>query len=196
MNTIALPISWPRVPMARLPAAWPGWHWVLLLLLSLTQLPSWASSPAVPAQGQAFVLRSSTMAGQAVDLSAMKGRVVLLYYWHTGCAVCLDKMPELRANAAGWQSQAFSLVIVQTDRKMEDAQRYWQSVAQAQVGGKGPVKMPMVLWRGAAGHVDSLTREPAHWPLSVLLDRDGKVAASWEGRIPAEAWDRIAELLP
>jgi len=41
-----------------------------------------------------------------------------------------------------------------------------------------------------------LSGEPAQWPVSVLVDTNGKVAAHWEGRIPAQAWDKIADLIP
>jgi hypothetical protein len=156
--------------------------------------PALAASSASPPPGSAFQLSGTTFAGQAFSMAGLRGRVALVYYWHTGCAVCLDKMPELRANLAGWQHKPFTLVTVQVDRQPRAAREYWQAVAlsHAQPGGReGPV-----LWRGAGDYKDNLAAEPAQWPLSVLVDSAGKVVASWEGRIPAEAWDQIADLLP
>jgi thiol-disulfide isomerase/thioredoxin len=53
-----------------------------------------AQGPAVP------LLRSTTLEGQPFDLAALRGKVVMLVFWSTGCPVCRDKMPELRANAS------------------------------------------------------------------------------------------------
>ena len=37
------------------------------------------------------------------------GKVVLLMFWSTGCAVCRDKMPELRQNYEGWAGKPHAL---------------------------------------------------------------------------------------
>jgi thiol-disulfide isomerase/thioredoxin len=142
--------------------------------------------------GGNFFLAGNTLEGTGFNTAELRGKVVLVYYWHTGCAVCLDKMPELRANAAGWASKPFELVIVNADKERAAAASYWRTVRQLRPGeALGPV-----IWRGDADFIDSLGGEPAQWPVSVLLDRKGKVAGYWEGRMPAEAWDNIADLMP
>ncbi|HSI47146.1 MAG TPA: redoxin domain-containing protein [Ideonella sp.] len=172
------------VPFARLLGA---------LLLATCLGSALASSPVAPPAGSPLLLQGMPLeAGPAFSLSSLRGQVVLVYYWHTGCAVCLDKLPELRANVTGWRNRPFTLVMVQVDHQREQAQRYWQVLMQAQPQARqGPV-----LWRDGPGFADNLHGEPQHWPLSVLVDTQGRVADSWEGRIPADAWDRIADLLP
>jgi thiol-disulfide isomerase/thioredoxin len=145
-----------------------------------------------PAVGGNFFLAGNTLEGTGFNTAELRGKVVLVYYWHTGCAVCLDKMPELRANAAGWASKPFEMVIVNADKERSAAASYWRTVKQLRSGEAiGPV-----IWRGDADFIDSLGSEPAQWPVSILLDRKGKVAGYWEGRMPAEAWDNIADLMP
>ena len=36
---------------------------------------------------------------------------------------------------------------------------------------------------------------PAQLPTAWLLDKSGKLVETWTGRMPAEAWDKIADLL-
>ena len=36
---------------------------------------------------------------------------------------------------------------------------------------------------------------PGQLPASFLIDKTGNVVQRYQGRIPAEAWDKIAELL-
>jgi thiol-disulfide isomerase/thioredoxin len=145
-----------------------------------------------PTVGGNYFLAGNTLDGQPFSVADLRGKVVLVYYWHTGCAVCLDKMPELRANVAGWQGKPFVIVMVHVDRERAKVADYWRTVKLLRPGeAMGPM-----LWRGDADFVDSLPSEHAQWPVSVLLDRQGRVAAYWEGRIPAEAWDSIADLMP
>jgi hypothetical protein len=58
-----------------------------------------------------------------------------------------------------------------------------------------PLKQRFVqLWAGEPGYRDSFGK-PAQLPAAFLVDKSGKVVERYQGRIPAEAWDRIAELL-
>jgi hypothetical protein len=58
-----------------------------------------------------------------------------------------------------------------------------------------PLKQRFVqLWAGEPGYKDSFGK-PAQLPASFLVDKNGKVVERYLGRIPPEAWDRIAELL-
>lgn len=144
------------------------------------------------AQGDPFRLSGSTLAGQPFSSEAQRGKVLMLFYWSTDCAVCRSKMAELRANAQGWRGKPFELVLVSEDRRREDLLAYdkaWKST-------QDPALNPPSLWAGDAGFVDSLSRRPNRLPFTVVLDAQGLERARFEGRIPAEAWDAVAELLP
>ncbi|WP_048441323.1 TlpA disulfide reductase family protein [Caenimonas sp. SL110] len=148
------------------------------------QVPATARAPASP------FLEGKTIEGRAFNLASLKGKVVLLMFWSTDCAVCRDKMPELRQNVEGWRAKPFELVLVSTDRRIRDLQDYEQIISRTV-----PVKQRFVqLWSGDAGYQDGFGRH-AQLPAAYLIDKSGQVVDSWRGRIPAEAWDRIAELL-
>ncbi len=86
------------------------------LALGMAHAPAWALQP-----GDVPVLQGKTLAGAPFSLAALRGKVVLVLFWSTDCAVCRDKMPELRANAQGWRGKPFELVTISVDRRMQDA---------------------------------------------------------------------------
>ncbi|RYG07515.1 MAG: TlpA family protein disulfide reductase, partial [Burkholderiales bacterium] len=66
-------------------------HVLLAFALATALVPAArAQTPPQP------VVEGRTIEGQPFKLAALKGKVVLVMFWSTGCAVCRDKMPELR----------------------------------------------------------------------------------------------------
>lgn len=163
-----------------------------LLALALT-LPAWLPAHAqAPAAAPAAVpaIEGRTLEGQPFKLSGLKGKVVLVMFWSTSCAVCRDKMPELRQNYEGWKGKPFEMVLVSTDRRMQDLDDYERIISRTV-----PLQQRFVqLWAGEAGYKDNLGAR-AQLPALFLVDKSGKVVERWQGRMPAEAWDKVAELL-
>jgi hypothetical protein len=52
-----------------------------------------------------------------------------------------------------------------------------------------------MLWRRDPNFHDELPSTLPMLPLTLVLDRRGRVALRFEGRIPAESWNDIADLL-
>jgi peroxiredoxin len=52
-----------------------------------------------------------------------------------------------------------------------------------------------IVWRRDAAHRDNFGELPIKSPTTIVIDRDGKVAKNIRGRVPAELWDDIAELV-
>lgn len=150
-------------------------------------------APAALAQtttGTPPQLLGSTLEGKPFDLKSLRGKVVMVVFWSTDCAVCRDKMPELRANVKGWAGQPFELVSVSTDRLRSNAVNY-QQLVNATV----PTSQRFTtLWTGEPQYRDSFGA-PGHLPAAFLLDKSGTLVEQYHGRIPPEAWDRIADLL-
>ena len=136
------------------------------------------------------VLRGNTLDGKVFDLQSLRGKVVMVVFWSADCAVCRDKMPELRANVKGWMGQPFELVSVSTDRQRSNAVTYTQLVNTTV-----PVNQRFTtLWIGEPQYRDSFG-PTGHLPAAFLLDKTGRQVEQYHGRIPPEAWDRIADLL-
>ncbi|PTT93121.1 TlpA family protein disulfide reductase [Pelomonas sp. HMWF004] len=154
----------------------------LLLFLSLS-----ASAQA----GPPVQLTGSTLDGQPFSLAALRGKVVMLFFWNTDCVPCVQKMPELRANAAGWRGKPFELVLVSTDRERAAALGYLQTLRQVEPNGSA---LP-ALWAGDLRWTAPLAA-PAAVPLTLVIDAKGAIVTRHAGRIAPEAWDEVADLLP
>ncbi len=155
-------------------------------------LPPAAAAPAKPPAATVMqpVIEGKTIDGAAFKLSSLKGKVVLVMFWSTGCAVCRDKMPELRNNYEGWAGKPFELVAVNTDTKVQDFLDYERIISRTV-----PLKQRFVqLWTGETGYKDNIGKA-AQLPAAFLVDKTGKVVQRYVGRIPPEAWDSIADLL-
>jgi peroxiredoxin len=153
------------------------------------------AQPALPKNPQ---IASKTLDGQSFDLSAQKGKVVLVMFWATDCAVCRDKMHELRDNAKGWQGKPFTTVLISVDRKASDVESY-NAIINASVPKNERFTQ---LWAYDPSYRDSLgttdvmrSRTSTTLPLTFVVDKKGEIVKRYQGRIPAEVWDDIAELL-
>lgn len=135
-----------------------------------------------------------TMDKRPFQIESLKGKVVVLMYWSTDCAVCRDQMPELRENVRGWADKPFELVLVSVDKRMQDVDSY-NAILNASV----PTKQRFTqLWTGEPSFKDNLgtAQLPRNQlPVTYLIDKTGKLAERNNGRIPAAWWDSIAELL-
>jgi cytochrome c biogenesis protein CcmG/thiol:disulfide interchange protein DsbE len=85
---------------------------VLVLGVMLAACGSSAGSGSV---GSGFTLAGTTLDGQAFDLSAYKGKPVVINYWATWCGYCVQEMPELVAFTAAHPEVQVIGVNVQDD---------------------------------------------------------------------------------
>lgn len=153
------------------------------------------ATPVLPKNVQ---ISGKTIDGAAFDLAKHKGKVVLVMFWATDCAVCRDKMPELRENAKGWAKQPFTTVLISADRRMSDVDNY-----NAIINKSVPVKERLTqLWALDPSYKDSLgtpemikNRNATTLPMTLVIDKKGDAVKRYQGRIPTEVWDDIADLL-
>lgn len=175
-------------PLPTLPTRFTAPIKALLIAAALGPLALMAQTG--PAPGAPQQLRGSTLDGKAFDLQTLRGKVVMVVFWSTDCAVCRDKMPELRANVKGWTGQPFELISVSTDRQRSNAVGY-QQLVNATVPAN---QRFTTLWTGEPQYRDTFG-PTGQLPAAFLLDKAGQLVEQYHGRIPPEAWDRIADLL-
>jgi len=134
-----------------------------------------------------FSLQASSLVGEPFKVSErLRGKVAIIFFWSTACAVCRDSLPELRANLAGWREKPFALVTVNVDRNAADWQAYERILGQTQVPPKGLFALRQ----------DASVPAPAKLPLTLLVNAQGQVVARFEGRLAPEVWDGVADWLP
>ena len=161
---------------------------VLLLMMTTLGLPLGAAA-AAPAG--APVLAGQTSRGEPVNLESLRGSVVLVFVWSSRCPVCLDKLPELRRNLEGWLDKPFVIVALNHDRSPDQMANYERAL---ELTGSARPQLKN-LWRGASAHRDSFGDLPQAMPMSMVFDKSGVLRKEVRGRVPAELWDDIAELV-
>ncbi|XVJ68711.1 MAG: TlpA family protein disulfide reductase [Rhizobacter sp.] len=164
------------------------------LLQALASAAALSVGPISHAQtkpsSKTFQLSGQTFNAKPYDLSQEQGKAVLVFFWSTDCAVCRDKMPELRSNYSAWRDKGFQLVAVSLDKNLADVQAYDRILSHTV-----PMKQQFPsLWRADPVHKDNFG-PVAKAPTSFLLNRQGHLEKEIRGRIPAELWDDIAELV-
>lgn len=162
----------------------------VMMVLS-TAAPAWAQTLAPDPNDGRPRLVGRTLEGKPFALDGQRGKVVMVVFWSTSCAVCRDTLQELRANYAGWARQPFELVTVATDARRQDVADYDLLIERIVPRRE---RFP-ALWRGESGHRDDFG-PVAQLPAAFVVDRSGKVVERFAGRIPPEAWDRVADLMP
>ena len=131
-------------------------------------------------------LKASDTKGEHFTQDRIRGKVAIVFYWSTSCAVCRDSLPELRTNLNGWREKPFALVTVNVDKNAADWLAYERIQTQTQMPPRSLI----------AVRKDDDQAAPMKLPLTLLVDAKGKVVARYEGRLAPEAWDGVADLMP
>jgi cytochrome c biogenesis protein CcmG, thiol:disulfide interchange protein DsbE len=93
--------------MRLLPIALVGW-------LALTAISSRAAAPQIGEP--APVLTATELDGQPFDLSAERGKVVIVNFWATWCLPCRAEMPALDAFYRAFRDRGLVLIGISVDR--------------------------------------------------------------------------------
>lgn len=124
------------------------------------------------------------MQGDSLQLSALKGKVVLIDFWASWCAPCRAANPYIEKLYKKYKDDGFEVFAVSLDVKHES----WLKAVK-----KDKITYTQVIdltgWNSKVAesfYVDAL-------PTNFLLDRDGKIVAiNIEGK---EMFDKVKELV-
>jgi peroxiredoxin len=122
--------------------------------------------------------------GATVELSQYKGRVVLLDFWATWCHGCKTEIPWYIEFENKYKDRGLAVIGVSMDADG------WESVKPFVAEEK--MNYPVVIGNDGLGGRYNLT----NMPLTLLIDRNGKIADSHTGVVDKATWEReIQELL-
>ena len=82
------------------------------------------SYPVQAADSQPPDFETKDIAGKAVKLSNLKGKVVLLDFWATWCPPCRVEIPNLLGIFRKFKNKDFVLISVSLDRDLQAARKF------------------------------------------------------------------------
>lgn len=110
-----------------------------------------------------------TLAGDKFDISSLKGKVVLVGFWSSGCPHCHAEAPQLKQLYTTWQPKGFEIVSVTLYDTRESAENYMAEKA---------ISWSVLFDESAAGtnqHPIAKQYAITAVPTAILIGRDGKV---------------------
>jgi thiol-disulfide isomerase/thioredoxin len=154
-------------------------RFLILALLAVLVSPVSAQKPRPPAPP--FSLTDS--AGAVVSLARLKGRVVQVDFWATWCTSCKVEIPWFMEFQTKYGSRGLSTVGMAMDAEGWTIVRPYLA--------KHPFNYPIVLG------TDALARQydVPGLPVTVLIDRAGRIAESHVGLVDKAAWERRIQAL-
>jgi thiol-disulfide isomerase/thioredoxin len=118
------------------------------------------------AEGTVVDIKFTAVDGTEVDLSQMRGKVVLVDFWATWCGPCVGEVPHVVEAYKKYHDQGFEIVGISLD---SDQKRLTDFISQKEMtwpqyfDGKG--------WKNKISSGYGIQAIPAMW----LIDRDGKL---------------------
>jgi peroxiredoxin len=140
---------------------------VILYLVLPARVPAAITAANSRKAAPGFTLNDSK--GAPVRLSDYKGRVVLLNFWATWCHGCQIEIPWFTEFHHQYKDSGLTVIGVSMD---DDG---WKSVKPYLEEKK--VNYPVVIGNEDLGKLYGL----GAMPMTLLIDRDGKIAASYAG---------------
>jgi len=156
----------------------------VLVLGDVLKLPRAVGQIAqVNSRKMAPVFSLADASGATIRLSDYKGRVVLLNFWATWCHGCRTEIPWFVEFQEKYKSRGFTVL----GASMDDGG--WKVVKPFTKTNK--LNYPVVI-----ANVDlSKQYELGAMPLSVLIDRKGRIADSHSGVVDRSSWESEIQML-
>jgi peroxiredoxin len=112
---------------------------------------------------------ATTIKGNKIELSKLRGKVVVLNFWFTRCGPCIGEMPDLNKVVAAYKDKNVEFISFSFEKK---------EVLEAFLT-KQPFSFDVV------AESEDISRETfklfSAWPYFIVIDTEGKVNRMWFG---------------
>lgn len=155
---------------------------ILLILTALAGAPVLAG--AASEIGDRAKLEAVQINGQKMDIEQWKGKVVMVNFWATWCAVCQTEMPGWQKFYEANRAKGFEMIALSVDDGVEEVQAFM---------AKKQYRFP-VAWRFDKQEDDDFPTVRST-PTTYFVDKHGKVALQHIGRMSEEFLTQTFESL-
>ena len=128
-------------------------------------------------------LARTSLAGQRVDLKALRGKVVLVNFWATWCGPCKVELPTFVQWQRQYGPQGLQVVAVSMDDSDAPVRRFVKTLRPGFPVVIGDAKLGRA-WGDVLG-----------LPVTFLVSRDGRIASRSEGGSDLPALEREVKKL-
>jgi thiol-disulfide isomerase/thioredoxin len=146
-------------------------------------------TPAAPESGAMSSLLSQSLPdvnGEAQSLSKWKGKALVVNFWATWCAPCVEEMPELSALQTEIAPANIQIIGIGID----------SAANIAQFATKYKISYPLyTAGIGASDLTRQLGNHASGLPFTVLVGRDGEVKKTYLGRLKMQELRKDLSLL-
>lgn len=121
--------------------------------------------------------------GQKIELSKLKGKVVVLNFWFTRCQPCIEEMPALNKLVRHYSGQEVAFISFAPE-DITTLQEFFK---------KHPFEFT------AIPKADDIRRDKfklfSVWPYSIIIDREGKISKMWFSNPGGNVFDFYKEAI-
>jgi peroxiredoxin len=121
---------------------------------------------------QAPAVSYTLLDGHRSELAALRGHVVLVNFWATSCAPCVEEMPAMAANWRRFSPQGFETLAVSM---AYDAPALVSNFAQSRA-----LPFPVVI--DNTGEIAHRFGDVQFTPTSLLINKRGEIVRRWVGK--------------
>lgn len=149
-------------------------------------LSSIQNTPATTSTSAFFSQQWRNTAGKTENLTQWKGQILVLNFWASWCAPCVEEMPELSALQEKWGNQPIKIIGIGVD-SLENIQHFQKQY-----------RIQFPLYAAGMDGIDiarSLGNKTMGLPFTAIISPKGNIVKTYSGRLKMEQLQRdIAEL--
>ena len=151
-----------------------------LAILSL--IPVWAAA-AAPQRKPAADFQLTDLNGKPLQLSTLRGKVVLLDFWATWCPPCRAELPHFKELYAAYKAKGLEMIGLSVGEKPEVVKPFVQSN-----GISYPIAIANAKIEQAYGGIRGI-------PTTFLIDKQGRIVRSYMGYQEKQIFEREIKTL-
>lgn len=127
--------------------------------------------------------RDTAVTGEPIELSRLKGRVVVLNFWFTRCQPCIEEMPDMNRLVEHYSGKKVTFLSFAPEDKAT-LQKFFE---------QHPFRFT------AIAESEDIRMEKfklfSAWPYAVIIDQEGRIHKMWFGNIGENTFDFYRQII-